>query len=427
MFRVTRQQTFSRPILTYSALVIFVLFCFSYVIADQVKEAWSGLKDDRRPDFNHYVLSKTLPAEHIPTDDTTKRIIAVGDIHGMNQSLHSLLKKVSYDPNQDTLIHLGDIAVRSSLSNSLAVLSFMANNAILGVRGNNDHEIIQWRTWINWISLLPGGQAWLAQVDDKLFGTDEDSNFKFKKWLKQEKGNKKWLNKIPDDWKIHRKHFEIARAMSQDHYEYLASLPLILHAPEAHTYFVHAGLLAYDLKHKPSHPDQPLSHFPTLPQAHTNVSLLRSLQEKALLSDIPQNKDPWVLMNMRSIKKNGKITKSNTKGSPWAKSWNRIMDRCSGFVSLDDDLDQLPCYPSTVVYGHAAYRDLDVNRWSIGLDTGCVYERELTALVLDWKSLQSSPSSIIEADENNLKKSPSQIPYGDHGQAQIVSVQCKSS
>ena len=44
--------------------------------------------------------------------------------------------------------------------------------------------------------------------------------------------------------------------------------------------------------------------------------------------------------------------------------------------------DPLPCYPSTVVYGHAASRDLDVRRWSVGLDSGCLYGRRLTALVL---------------------------------------------
>ena len=32
----------------------------------------------------------------------------------------------------------------------------------------------------------------------------------------------------------------------------------------------------------------------------------------------------------------------------------------------------LPCYPSTVIYGHAASRGLDIERWSKGLDSGCV-------------------------------------------------------
>jgi hypothetical protein len=32
----------------------------------------------------------------------------------------------------------------------------------------------------------------------------------------------------------------------------------------------------------------------------------------------------------------------------------------------------LPCYPATVIYGHAAKRGLDIKRWTKGLDSGCV-------------------------------------------------------
>lgn len=57
------------------------------------------------------------------------------------------------------------------------------------------------------------------------------------------------------------------------------------------------------------------------------------------------------------------------------------MSRCDGFehgLSFDDDhttskkQKALPCHPSTVVYGHAASRGLDIKRWTVGLDSGCV-------------------------------------------------------
>lgn len=84
------------------------------------------------------------------------------------------------------------------------------------------------------------------------------------------------------------------------------------------------------------------------------------------------------------------------EGKPWAKVWNSIIKRCDGFVheleAEDDDVyegveeedewddilfgnlksPKLPCYPSTVVYGHTASRRLDLKRWSKGIDTGCV-------------------------------------------------------
>ena len=52
-----------------------------------------------------------------------------------------------------------------------------------------------------------------------------------------------------------------------------------------------------------------------------------------------------------------------------------MMDRCVGFGAdfVSDTMAKgLPCMPVSIVYGHAAARGLDINRWSFGLDTGCV-------------------------------------------------------
>jgi hypothetical protein len=80
------------------------------------------------------------------------------------------------------------------------------------------------------------------------------------------------------------------------------------------------------------------------------------------------------------------IVRSSDEGTPWAELWNADMKRCGGYdtselAELDSSEDysiaktrtkHLPCYPSTIVYGHSASRDLDVQRWTKGLDTGCV-------------------------------------------------------
>lgn len=42
---------------------------------------------------------------------------------------------------------------------------------------------------------------------------------------------------------------------------------------------------------------------------------------------------------------------------------------------LPDDSSKakaLPCFPASVIYGHAAARGLDIGQWTFGLDTGCV-------------------------------------------------------
>ena len=63
----------------------------------------------------------------------------------------------------------------------------------------------------------------------------------------------------------------------------------------------------------------------------------------------------------------------NGRGVPWSKTYNEMMDRCVGYgADVDAMAKGLPCMPVSIVYGHAAARRLDINRWTFGLDTGCV-------------------------------------------------------
>lgn len=102
-----------------------------------------------------------------------------------------------------------------------------------------------------------------------------------------------------------------------------------------------------------------------------------------MLHEIPQNTDPWANINIRSV--NGEIvTKKSSVGTPWSDLWNGAMNTCQSHgmsetlaSDLDIDLkrassDSMPCWPTTVIYGHAASRGLDVKRWSFGTDSGCV-------------------------------------------------------
>lgn len=163
--------------------------------------------------------------------------------------------------------------------------------------------------------------------------------------------------------------------MSASEYSYLKSLPLVIHLPSLHTHIVHAGILPFNPKHSPMASEQPLAHIPTV----SPPSATRTAQERALLTDIGQNTNPWVLLNMRSILNNDEVSRKSRKGTPWSEFWNMTMERCQGYhraygevVDLNADAFKLPCLPINVVYGHAAARGLDIKRWSFGLDTGCV-------------------------------------------------------
>ncbi|KAL1917167.1 uncharacterized protein VTP21DRAFT_4823 [Calcarisporiella thermophila] len=143
-------------------------------------------------------------------------------------------------------------------------------------------------------------------------------------------------NDVPLDLKLNSDHELIARIMDDSTFQYLISCPLILDVPSFGIYVVHGGLM----------PGIPL-----------------------------RDQVPYDVMNMRNIKKNGKPTKSKNKGRSWSKVWNEAQ------IGNEN--------PRTVVYGHQASRGLNIKKFSIGIDTGCVYGGELTAYVLPERKLVS--------------------------------------
>lgn len=66
------------------------------------------------------------------------------------------------------------------------------------------------------------------------------------------------------------------------------------------------------------------------------------------------------LLNLRSVTPEGAPSKA-IEGAPWASLWTG---------------------PEQIVFGHDSLRGLQQYPWATGLDTGCVYGRRLTALIL---------------------------------------------
>lgn len=398
---------------------------------------------------------------------------------------------LDYQQSKDVLIHVGDILTRGSHKGSLAIVDYMASHNVTGVRGNHDQKVIEWRAWIDWASQQKGGAAWLASLEkryykshpyqstnDKEIEDNEDPEL----WLETCKTaeDEKWLPQIPKGWIMLSEHYKLARDMSVEGYKYLLGLPLRIYIPSAHTFIVHAGLLPYNPVYNMDDKDkQPLARIPPFPKrpakhSHHSIEDLRNMQEIGILTEIPQNKKPWVVLNMRSVK-GDKISRKAKAGKSWSSIWNKQMQTCVGYGrSLEDRSSatvfsnsednehvgngewegeegeltgnttvqkkiNLPCYPSTTIYGHAAGRGLDIKRWTIGLDSGCVstrlpigmlqlisfifkvYNERLSALVLGPKK---EDEQVPYDDMSNAKHPDRSISYGDEGEAKIVSVQC---
>jgi hypothetical protein len=133
--------------------------------------------------------------------------------------------------------------------------------------------------------------------------------------------------------RLKKGHIEVAKSLSERDWAYLEGLPLWLTFPQYGALVVHAGLV-------------PGLAF--------------------------ERQQPDTLMNMRSIRADGSPSSRMDEGRPWAELWQG---------------------PQRVIFGHDAVSGLQQRRFATGLDTGCVYGRELTALVLPENKLVSVPAT----------------------------------
>ncbi len=116
-------------------------------------------------------------------------------------------------------------------------------------------------------------------------------------------------------------HTEVEKTLKKADWQYLEALPLFIELPEAAAVVVHAGLLpGVALDKQPRH----------------------------------------LLLNLRSIRDDGSGS-TRLDAEPWASQWRG---------------------PQRVFFGHDAVRGLQKYRHALGLDTGCVYGKQLTGVWL---------------------------------------------
>ncbi|GAA5937931.1 uncharacterized protein JCM15063_005416 [Sporobolomyces koalae] len=226
--------------------------------------------------------------------------------------------------------------------------------------------------------------------------------------------------KVPTGWEWGSEHFEIARHLQAEDVAYLESLPLTLWIEELNSFVVHAGMVPWT--------DTPESSFSSLssslarstlestssslfvPAASTAKSLESTLRGSLLLN--PQNTDPFTLLNLRTLslvhpashsgqhsnvkgpatewQVSSKSRKAGKNSQPWWSVWENGMQEFEQGVAE-------PGQTVGIVYGHWASQGLQVQNHSIGLDSGCVYGRQLSALVLELSSNSSPLSPLASA------------------------------
>jgi hypothetical protein len=128
----------------------------------------------------------------------------------------------------------------------------------------------------------------------------------------------------PDKVPLSRVHREVAEAFTREDWAMIEGTPFFVELPDHDALVVHAGV------------------DPTLPLA---------------------SQKPDVMMRVRTVKDGKATDKGDGKGSHL---WGELYKG-----------------PPHVVFGHNAAPGLQLHPWATGLDTGCVYGGQLTAMLLD--------------------------------------------
>ncbi|KFH42058.1 Serine/threonine-protein phosphatase-like protein [Hapsidospora chrysogenum ATCC 11550] len=299
-----------------------------------------------RPALDGITLVDALPDEYIPTWENRRRLIIIGDIHGMDTPLDTILGEIPYDEERDHIISTGDMISKGPDSGGV-VSRLMALNAS-AVRGNHeDRVLLSHRN----LKAQFGVMADLETTDNE-----------------ERRGE--------------LEHLVVARELSDVQFDWLAGLPVILTVEPLSLYVVHGGLV----------PGVDISKQD--PWAVMNMRSLvyprEALRKKAgedprrrrrrrdevdSPDDTPPSHDDQPASDIDTthiiFDRQVAVPSDSHQGDKWSDAWNAHQQR-------------LPhSQRRTVVYGHDAKAGYRESRYTFGLDSGCVGGEFLSALVIE--------------------------------------------
>ena len=273
---------------------------------------------------------ETLNSDLLPRPSRSKfsgskdkrRLIFVGDIHGCKDELKALLKKVRFNEATDHLVTAGDMVNKGP--DTAGVIDILRQKKASCVRGNHEDRILLMADHMSSSTLHASNpSAGASYRDNNILMSPESPEM------------------------------TLAKSLSKNQLAYLPSCPVILKVGKMKSLgdivVVHAGL----------------------------VPGLRL-----------ESQDPASVMNMRIIDLSTHVPSKahEREGSlPWAKLWNkyqRLLPTQNNVFSLRHLREWKQSDPTTVVYAHDSKRGLQIDKYTKGLDTGCVKGGHLTALVL---------------------------------------------
>ncbi|KAM4065264.1 calcineurin-like phosphoesterase [Hirsutella rhossiliensis] len=294
----------------------------------------------RRPNVDGLSLIASLPREYVPTPGNGRRLLVVGDVHGMDAELTRLLGHVGHDPARDHVVAVGDM-VSKGPDSSAVVARLMGLNAS-AVRGNHEDRVLLSRAEVDNVQ---GISAQLASPE-----------------AERHRGQ--------------AAHLAVARSLSSEQVDWLSKLPVVLEAHPLPLYIVHAGLV----------PGVPVERQD--PWAVMNMRTLvypredlRKNEKQKKKQDLRRRQDAT---SAAAVDDDDTIDKTapdpdravavpveHRKGEPWPNAWNRHQMRLPKPARR------------TVIYGHDAKTGHVEGKYTLGIDSGCAAGGALTALVIE--------------------------------------------
>jgi hypothetical protein len=295
------------------------------------------------------------------------RLVIIGDVHGMRKSLEALLDKVAFDRCKgDHLIFVGDLVNKGP--DSPGVVDLAMKLGASAVRGNHEDAVLSAAVEMNSSGYNPPNPGDLSAGAALSESPQHDLPVND---VQDSQASEKSISATAEKSRRPSPATQItASALSPSHLEWLAALPFILRIKLSQKLISSLG--------------------DTLIVVHAG-----------LVPGIPlEEQDPHAVLHTRSlVRTNGKddvFTPMESSGDEgWVVEWDRWQDK-------------LPS-KTTVIFGHDAKRRIQIGRYSIGLDSACVYGHRLSALV-------------ISASEGKIAHEVIQVDCADVPVAPTVSV-----
>ena len=312
------------------------------------RKAGGHFGTNQRPIFPDMVFMRKLDESLLPkptapkkkSQPSSRRLVFVGDVHGCKEELVRLLETVSFDHTTDHLVLLGDLVTKGP--ESLGVVNLARKLGASCIRGNHEDRILLVHKDLNSTLIALNG----PNEPDSLVALNDDLD-------EQSFSHGDYSDR------------NLARILRPEQLRYLASCPVILRVgnigPLGEVVAVHAGLV------------------PGIPLERQDPYSSMSMRSIDLDTHVPSK--------MSAIAKKGSESDKERKRRmslvAWTKLWNKYQSMLPNSKGKFGKGKVFHDLHSTVIYGHDSKRGLQLQKWTKGLDTGCVKGGRLTALIVE--------------------------------------------